>query len=54
MKHRIIIALLCLCTLALSGEFDIKKFTDPAKYQWNTHDQRMDFRQDLMQRQKLL
>lgn len=54
MKLRIIIALLCLCTLALSAEFDIKKFTDPAKYQWNDLQERLAYRQDLLQRQKLL
>lgn len=54
MKQWIITALLCLLTLSMSAEFDIKRFTEPSKYQWNDHEERMSFRQDLLQRQKLL
>ncbi len=47
--------LLLICTgLQAQGGFDIDAFTNPQKYGWTTWEDRMNYRFDLMERQKLL
>ncbi|MBN2829184.1 MAG: hypothetical protein JXR56_02560 [Candidatus Cloacimonetes bacterium] len=55
MKHLLtLILLLTLATGLFAAEFDIKQFTNPKKYNWNTYEERMKFRIDLNDRQELL
>ncbi len=57
MMNRIIfllILLLSLSNLLAQGSFDINAFTDPQKYGWMSWEDRIQYRQDLYERQKLL
>lgn len=40
--------------LAAQSKFSIEEFTDPQKYGWNNWEDRMNYRYDLYERQKLL
>lgn len=54
MKYLITFFILAISSLSYSMEFDLDKFSNPAKYGWdNTEKQRIS-REDLLQRQKLL
>ena len=54
--RKIIISIVFIASLfALSAaDFDIKKFTDVQKYNWKNYEDRIDFRNDLNDRQELL
>ena len=54
MKYLIAFFILIISSLSYSMEFNMDKFSNPAKYGWqNTEEQRL-HRKDLIQRQKLL
>jgi len=57
LKDRLIlIAILLTGWIALSAQsgFDINKFSDPTKYRWQSLEDRLQYRNDLYERQKLL
>ena len=56
MKNKKIFILLTLLLLgsALFGQFNIDKFSNPQKYGWSNLKERLDAREDLFKRQKLL
>lgn len=49
-----LILLLSVFNLAAQGTFDIDAFTNPQKYGWTNWEDRLNYRQDLFERQKLL
>jgi hypothetical protein len=46
--------LLMMSALTAQGSFNIEDFTNPEKYGWKTWEDRMNYRNDLSERQKLL
>jgi hypothetical protein len=56
MKRIILSVIFALFIFALSAQsgFDIEKFTNPEKYGWTNWEDRMNYRNDLTERQKLL
>ncbi len=48
------VTLLLFVNLAAQGTFNIEKFTNPQKYGWTKWEDRMSYRNDLFERQKLL
>ncbi len=54
MKQNYIIIFLVAVVISLSADFDIARFSDPQKYQWKNFEEQQAFRQDLLERQKLL
>jgi hypothetical protein len=53
-KTMLIIALTCLTLAAFAQRFDVEKFSNPAKYNWQTPQLQLKNRLDLQERQKLL
>jgi hypothetical protein len=54
-KIYLLLILVTLFNLVFAqSEFDINKFSNPTKYGWGNYDDRMEFRQDLFEKQKLL
>lgn len=53
-KTILILAFLALVMLLMAQGFDISAFSDTTKYGWKDYDQRMDYRNDFLERQKLL
>jgi hypothetical protein len=54
-KHIITLVFLCLlASLSAQSDFNINKFTNPEKYGWMSWEDRMVYRSDLYERQKLL
>jgi hypothetical protein len=49
-----IILLITMAELASQDAFDIEAFTNPKKYGWSNWEDRMNYRYDLFERQKLL
>jgi len=49
-----ILLLLTLSSLLCAQTFDINKFSNPEKYKWKDPNSRTEFREDLLERQKLL
>lgn len=54
MNKYLIVIILLLSTLLLAEEFDIEEFSNPAKYNWKNMKERLEARDDLDSRQKLL
>ena len=54
MNKYLIIVILLLSTLSAAEEFNIEKFSDTAKYNWENMKDRCEARDDLNSRQKLL
>lgn len=54
MKYLIVLLLFAITSLSYSIEFDMDKFSNPAKYGWNNTEKQRLARGDLLQRQKLL
>ncbi|HHE37266.1 MAG TPA: hypothetical protein ENL20_01675 [Candidatus Cloacimonetes bacterium] len=54
MKKIFFISLLVFITVSAYAEFDIKKFSNPYKYNWDTTEKQHIYRENLMERQKLL
>lgn len=54
MKKYFIVSLLLFISILTAEEFDIKEFSDPAKYGWNNMAERIEARSELHSRQKLL
>ena len=50
----VLIILTLIVSPALAQKFDVEKFSDPAKYNWNSSKVQLQHRNDLQQRQKLL
>jgi hypothetical protein len=46
--------MIAISSLSAQGSFNIEKFTDPQKYGWEDISDRLDYRADLFERQKLL
>ncbi len=54
MKYFVLILSLFISMALHSLEFDLKQFSNPHKYGWKNIDDQRKFREDLLQRQKLL
>ncbi len=54
MNKYLIIIVLFLSTLLVAEEFNIEEFSNPAKYNWENMKDRLEARDDLYSRQKLL